>query len=155
MSKPLTIIVLLLATGTLHANELLRNGDFTRGTVSWKGDRKVVDEDENKYAVIDLDQKKAKALIQEKLNTKNVRDITLSFRYRTSENYDGGGITLRYVREKGGSTFRTIRLQPTKEWKTYQWDFNNSKQSDELTLRIEVLRGTGSIQFDDFSAIAK
>jgi hypothetical protein len=153
----LLIVLTLGLAGTVHADdELLRNGDFSRGKSGWKGEGKVTEDDkENKYIEIRVDAKDILDFYQEDLDVKNVKDLVLTFRYKTSADYSGRGFQLEFVRPTGGFTYRTVSIQSTPEWKSYTWNFARTKDSDELTLRIKILEGDGEIMFDDFSVTAK
>lgn len=155
MKLPLLILATLCAV-SLHANDVLRNGDFSRGTGSWKGDRRVVTEGEAKYLQVDLDRRKHKEFSQDKLSVKGADRVVLTFRYRTSEDYESSkGITLRFLRPNAGSTYRDLKITASPDWKTHTWDFSRIRGADELTFLIEVHEGKGSIMFDDFSAIVQ
>ncbi len=146
---------LLLIACTVNADELLRNGDFERGTSGWKGDRKVVEySGNNKVCEIKVDDD-IQSFYQEDLDVKDLKDIVLTFKYKVSSDYKGRGLTMKFIRPDRGFTYRTIDLKGGDKWHTYKWNFGEIRGADEITLEIEILEGEGTILLDDFSVTPK
>ncbi|QYY36937.1 hypothetical protein [Ruficoccus sp. ZRK36] len=155
MSRYTALCLLFVFTfgfaGALHAgDDLLRNGDFSRGLSGWKGDRKIAEDGDNKYVVVRLNSKDTQKFEQDDLDVKNVRAVEVKLRFRVSDDYSGRGFILRFS-YAGGSTYTNVDKGLSTEWKSIGWTFENSRGLDEITFSVEVLPGDGSIEFDDFS----
>jgi len=151
----LIVLLLLFSVASGFAQEsLLKNGDFEKGTSDWKGKYKVVDEGDNMVACIDVDRRKELAF-EQKVRTRKIKDLALTFRYKTSTDYEGRGLVVRFSRPDGSSTFNTTDLAASTEWKEYFWNFGEIREAKKMTLIITAKDGKGKIYFDDFVMIAK
>jgi len=154
--KPiLSVLVLTLVAGALHGEELLRNGDFERGTSGWKGDRKVIEYSaDNKVCRIEVDDE-IQAFYQADIDVEDLKDVVLTFKYQISSDYSGRGLTMQFVRPDGSWTYRTINLENPGKWQTYKWHFGEIRGAEEITLKLEILEGEGTVMFDDISVQPK
>ena len=146
------------AGSTGGGENLLDNGDFEKKKARWKGDGSVeVVEAGNKALVLEIDDRKELEIAQ-KIKTKNLKRVVLTFRCKISEDFDGVGMTLRFVRPDRSSTYRTYapdRLSRGK-WKTYTWDFREIRDERDMIFKIETKTGdAGSIFIDDLKIVAK
>ncbi len=153
---PTLSLILVLAfglCGLLRADdELLRNGDFSRGTSGWKGDRNIEEDDKgNKYMLIEADDDEEQVFMQEDLDTKDLTAFLLTFRCRPSEDYVGKGLAIRFSHPSGMYYEFKILLKNQGEWDTIKGRFREMRTSDEVTLEIHVLPGEGTVMFDDIS----
>jgi hypothetical protein len=139
-------------SGVLRADdEFLRNGDFSRGSSGWKGDRKIQEEDGNKYLYIEAHKDEEQVVRQEKINAKDLEALVIRFRYRASPDYSGRGVAVRFVRPSGSSFQATLKVKPGGEWESVRGRFRGLRRMDEFTLELVVLPGEGGIAFDDIS----
>jgi hypothetical protein len=139
-------------SGVLRADdEFLRNGDFSRGTSGWKGDRKIQEEDGNKYMYVEADDDEEQVVRQEKLDGKNLEALVIRFRYRASEDYTGRGVAVRFVRPSGSYFQARLKVKPGGDWESVRGRFRELSKMDEFTLELVVLPGEGGIAFDDIS----
>jgi hypothetical protein len=148
-------LALASAPSTLaaEAENLLKNGDFEKGVTYWRGDRKVIGEEgkpENHVAQVDVNKRQARFFHQE-ADTRDMKDIRLTFRMKASADYKGRGVQLRFKRRQGGFTYRDLDVAAGADWKDVTWNFGEIRGENKLVLEVEVKDGdAGSVYFDDF-----
>ncbi|MBC2596404.1 hypothetical protein H5P28_19215 [Ruficoccus amylovorans] len=133
-------------------DEILRNGDFSRGTSGWKGDRKIQQDGEgNKYMLVEADDDEPAVVVQDKLDGKGLDVLVLRFRCLISEDYTGEGVRVRLVRPSGSAVTLTLRLTERGEWMPVTARLRGLRKMDEFALELGTFPGKGSIAFDDVS----
>jgi hypothetical protein len=143
--KQILFVFALIPTLCFGEN-LFRNSSMDTGS-TWAGDRKFETVDGNR--VMSLEARKNKTVISyQDVDTRDVTDLVLKFRYRISD-YNGRGFQIRGRRTAGGSTFRNMTLQTDGAWHEYTWNFTELRGSGQIRFSFELLEGSGSILLDD------
>ncbi len=147
------LFFITLSIGNLLGNELLKNGDISRGSSGWKGDRKIISIADNKLIEVKVSNKSIRSFTQEEIKCKGLKDVTLIFRYRASKDYNGRGMTVRFRKENYGTIYSSSKIVNDGNWHDYKWEFDQIKDSKKLDLIIEIKEGAGTVYFDDFSLV--
>lgn len=142
-----------IVLGYSQETNLIDNGDFTDGKRSWDGDVKFDSEAENRNGQIKVDDKKIRSF-QQKFKTKDVKDMVIKFKYKTSDNYKGRGFTVHIVLPSSSSVYYTIDVTANSKWDEFSKKFGELNDADFITLLIKVNEGEGEIYFDDFTVVA-
>lgn len=128
---------------------LLKNGDFEKGTSRWKGSRDDEELDGNKVLAVEADADEMQFFSQE-IDPDDYKDLHLVFRYKSSEDYKGRGLTIRWKRPDGSSTYRSISIKAAQDWEEEEWNFDQVRGARTINFIIEVKEGEGTLYFDDF-----
>ena len=143
----LMMTTMMALDGYAQAN-LLGNGNFENGKSEWKGKYEVVLEGNNKIGVIELDERKL-VDISQKFKVKDMKNVKLTFRYKTSPGFQSRGMTVVFEREDGGSTYQTMDVNANTEWQQYSWDFREIRETRKFTVIISLKEGVGQFFLDD------
>ncbi len=139
----------------------------------WKGTKKIASEDDGtakddkaaKPEKPDKEHKANRVLIvtakkndpvsfNQQVDTKDVEDLVITFRYRTKD-YAGRGLELRGIRPDRGSTLTNYKLVADGAWHEITWKFGQLRGNKKIDFQFALLQGDGSVEFDDVSAVAK
>ena len=161
MKKLLFILFLsALSTGSFgEENNILQNGDFSKGSKKWHGDIRVTHETsskKNKICIIKI--KDESRLFYQYAKPKKKTKITLQFRVKRSADYAGKGYQIRF--EKNGSYKIWDKKVPKK---ANQWvdikikiSYKNYKKCKYVKLEVRTKPGvSGFLYFDDFKLVEK
>lgn len=143
-------IVLTAAMGA-SAQDLLENGDFSKGERRWEGRWKCETEGENLFAMVDVHSSETRTFSQRFEIRNGVLDLTLKLKYKTSPDYKGRGFRTLFERPDGSYTYWDVPVKSTESWKTFDWNFSDIKNAKSLILKIEVRPGSGVLYFDDIT----
>ncbi|MBC2603448.1 hypothetical protein [Puniceicoccus vermicola] len=153
------LLFLFLFSSALQAENLIDNGDFESGRKDWKGDRDIeyeTDAETNKVLYFEVDDKPQE--IEQEFDAEDYRVFTVTYRVRATDDYQGLGYQIRFVRDSGSSTFYDRSVKAGADWKKEKITYKAVKDSDDLKLRITVIDdddGEGAILFDDVVLTAK
>jgi len=154
----ISLIFTLLSLASFgEENNLLQNGDFSKGTKKWHGDIRIIYETsskKNKVCVIKI--KDESFLFYQYAKSKKRKKVTIQFRVKRSADYVG--------KEK-------YQIRFWNNDRFYTWNKNVPKQADQwvhVTIKVPFKRckivklevrtkpGTsGCLYFDDFKLIEK
>lgn len=153
----LTLLVTMLGLLATHNTQAqtLDNGDISRGTAVWRGDRAVQNDPAdatNKVLAVELKKDKRQSFSQQ-VDTGGVPVLTFTFDVKTSADYKGDGITIRVTRPDGKYIFRGFNVEGA-EWRKITCDYE-PMGARRVTFAVEVKVGTGTLYFDNFTAKAK
>lgn len=152
------VLIPLLFCSALQAENLIENGDFESGRKDWKGDRDIkyeTEEEKNKVLYFEVDDKPQE--VDQEFDAEDYRIFTVTYRVRATDDYEGLGYQIRFVRDSGGSTFYDRSVKAGADWKNEKITYKAMKESDDLKLRVTVIDyddGEGAILFDDFVVTA-
>ena len=150
---PVILLTLLFSIPFfLAAGQSLRNGDLSRGSAIWSGDRRVIDDpDDPSNKILEMALKRnQKSSFYQLIDTAGVSFI-ISFRVKPSDGYKGDGIiTLRCTRADRSFVWQNFNIRG-KSWQTISWPFTEINGSRKVNFSIETERGEGKLLFDDFS----
>ena len=131
---------------------LVKDGKMDSST-GWSGDRKFETVDENRVLVMAAERSRS-AKVSTEVNTRNLTDLVISFRYRSS-GYDGRGLQLRCTRPDRSSTFRSIEIETDDQWHEYTWRFSEVRDAKSIEFSLELFKGTGAVMIDDVVIVSK
>jgi hypothetical protein len=159
MNKIRTAIISAGVTLASFAGEnLIINGDFAKGSSRWKGDENIEFEtpaEENKVCKIILDEDDDIKFHQE-IRTKGLKDLTVKYRLKKSQNYDGRGYDVRIIRDDGSFYFYNQSLPKNGDWNDRSVTFSDLKKSSRIKVTFLIRSGnSGYLLFDDISAAGK
>lgn len=166
-----------LSTSHAEPENLLDNGDFSKGRAGWETDGKVVEltpdgkagaepdpfavnapvaAAANKVLVVKLEKSKSREIAHEFKVPHDAQGVKLKFRVMPDEEFDSkanavGALTIKFMRTDGSSIFYSIPVQAKpNEWKEFAIKCGELGKATDLTLRIEIKPGKGTLTFDDF-----
>lgn len=140
------LFITILAPTLCLAENLVKDGSMD-SPAGWSGDRKFETVDDNRVLVMEAKSNRIMKVSTE-VNTRNVKDLVVTFRYRSSD-YDGRGFQLRGTRPGGGSTYRNLDVKADGEWHEYTWNFSEVRDSKSIDFSFSLLEGTGTVMIDD------
>lgn len=153
MKRTLGIIIATLISSSALSENLIRNGDFERGSGGWDGDERVVPEgsgSENHVCRIRLSSEDQE--FNQQIKSRNLKSVTLRFRAKRSPDNTGASYTVRFTRDDGSSVFYDFR-EFGSDWRTESLTFSDIDESKELLLSFEIKSGDkGHVDFDDIVA---
>lgn len=143
----------------LMADEnLIKNGDFSRGSSSWRGKRNIEYEtaaEENKICQIEIDDDDDIEFWQS-MRTSRLKDLTLTFKIKKSPDYKGRGYQIRFIRPDGSYTYMTRPVPKNDSWKEMEIKFSDLKKSSQIDLKFIVRSGeSGWLAFDDIVVVGE
>ncbi|MDR0533251.1 MAG: hypothetical protein LBH01_04785 [Verrucomicrobiales bacterium] len=166
--KKLSVILLIVATlsGPVFAQDtmgivtnpamegnLFKNGDMNNGTIGWQGDRRFVDDGDNRVMEVKA-KKSGPRVFSQEISTEKATGLTVKFKYKTAD-YKGKGLRIE-VKWTSGNTQYTrygdVELKADGAWQEAGnkiTDINASKVSVVFTLS----EGEGTVYFDDIMAL--
>jgi len=154
----LTAIFVVISTFAIADEELVENGDFSKGSSRWDGDENVEYEtsaEQNKVCKIEVDDD-GDLEFHQKFSVDDYKDLFLTFKIRKSEDYEGRGYQVRFIRKDGSYTYMERKLPKNNDWKEMEIKFSDIKRSSHIELRFIVRSGeSGYLAFDDISVIGK
>ncbi|HRQ90909.1 MAG TPA: hypothetical protein PLA50_19120 [Bacteroidia bacterium] len=140
------LFITLLAPACCLADNLVKDGSMD-SPAGWSGDRKFETVDDNRVML--LEAKKNRIMeVSTEVSTRNVKDLVVTFRYRSSD-YVGRGFQLRGTRPGGGFTYNTFDLKVDGEWHERTWRFSEIRDSKSINFSFSLLEGTGTVMIDD------
>lgn len=140
------ILLILMMPLFASAENLAKDSSMDTST-GWSGDRKFKVVEDNRVLEMEADKKKT-VFVHQDLRTREITDLYIKFRYRSSD-YKGRGLQMRGKRDTGSSTFRTITITANGKWNEVEWRFSEIRGSNELRLSLELLQGEGTVMIDD------
>lgn len=152
----------LIAAATANIENLINNGDFSRGG-GWRGDGRIGKpntNEENKAYIVGLGGK-PKSFEQTVMLNGRYNSIELTYRAMASDDYkpanDGIASFSTELRQKpspGSYRSNDVTLSEKGKWKNckIRWECPNAK---ELNIKIILRPGSGDIYFDDFVLTGK
>lgn len=157
MKKSILLLAAALCAPHLHAENMLKNGDFQGGTTGWKGDRKVLEEaagSKNKIARVEAGRKPQS--FSQTIDIKKEKTLVLTFRVRKSADYAGLGYSVRFKRRDNSYTFFERVVDEEDGWQEVTIRFLDLQDSRKIELSVVVLPGEkGYLEFDDFAVEGK
>lgn len=141
-----TLLIIALMPTLCFAENLFKNSSMDTAS-TWAGDRKFETVEGERVISLEAKKNKPQSFYQE-VDTRDVKDVVLKFRYRTSD-YSGRGLQIRGKRQNRSSTFRTINLTADGQWHEYTWQFTEMRDSGRMRFSLELLEGTGTVLIDD------
>ena len=161
MKRILTIITLSVCSIISGASEnIVINGDFSKGSSRWKGDANIEFEtpaEQNKICVIKVDHDRDRTFSQ-KIRTRKRGALTLKFKVKKSDNYDGGGYGAGYVIElvRNQDDYQISNPKKFPPPENNDWtevEFIQGVGNEPVELKFKILKGnSGYLMFDDISA---
>lgn len=151
-----SILFLFALVLPLFAEEenLVSNGDFQKKKSGWKGDGKADFEGDNIFLTLDVDSRDLSEIVQ-KVRTKDLKDLILTFKARKSDDYDGRGFYVRFERPDGSYTFYTHE-RINDDWSDFTVRYGDLKDSKYIFLKFLVREGEeGSVDFDDIVLVGE
>jgi len=146
---------ILLAASACFADEnLLNNGDFSKGMVSWKGDFKVVDEGDGPVAAVSLDRRKPLEL-EQTVNVSDLSAVRVTLRYKTTPDFKGSSMSIGFAFRDRSAHYLIHQVKPGETWQTVSWTSNDLRGQKKATLRVEFKPGSGILYIDDVELVAK
>jgi len=150
-------------------DEMIENGDFSKGSSRWTGNKEIVYETpakKNKVCKVETDENDHTGFSQ-KITTRGVRRLTVKFRIKKSRDYDSENpnwpCKVYFKKTKDGPGKYLGHFQPEKRLKNiwgYDWvDVEGtivlSKKSSSGYLTFGVSGFSGYVMFDDISVTAQ
>ena len=139
---------------SIASENLITNGDFTKGSSRWKGNENIefeTPDEKNKICKIEVDDDDDIEFFQP-INTSKLKDLTLKFKIKKSANYKGRGYEVRFIRNDGSYTFMTRNPPKNNDWKDMEIKFSNLKKSSRVKVKFIIKSGkSGYLAFDDIS----
>ena len=141
------------------AVNLVKNGDFQKGTSGWRGDRKVIPEpsnSKNNICAVKIDAEETQTFSQ-KIKTRGIEALVVRFRLKKSEDYNGEGLSIWFDPGDGTTSGTGCLLPKTTDWKELEYSMGHVVRGvSRGTLLFKVKKGTsGSLFFDDIVVIDK
>jgi hypothetical protein len=159
--KNINCAILALAFPLLSTagENLIKNGDFSKGSSRWKGDENIEFEtpaEKNKICKIIVDEDDDIEFFQSISSTSKYKDLMLKFRVKKSDNYKGRGYQVRFIRSDGSYTYMTRPLPKNSDWKDMEIKFSDLKKSSRIDLKFIIRSGdSGYLAFDDITVIGE
>lgn len=153
--KKIIPVVLAIAFPLLSiaSENLITNGDFSKGSSRWKGDENIefeTPDEKNKICLIEIDEDDDIEFYQSISSTSKYKDLVLKFKIKKSADYKGRGYQVRFIRSDGSYSYMTRSLPKNNEWKDMEIKFSDLKKSSKIDLKFIVRSGdSGSLAFDN------
>ena len=154
MRKTLPIYIIILTCLSIAAagKNLLINGDFEKGRNRWSGDLELSMEGDNKICKLELEDDEDVSFYQ-KISILDVKEITLRYKVKTSADYKGEGIGLRF--ESTGTMVTSRQAPNDNEWHLVKLTYSNSYNWKRIKVIFIAKKGVGTIYFDDIEVTTK
>ena len=160
MKTRLSLFILVtMGIATLAGAEenLIKNGDFSKGTSRWGGKKKITFETEakkNKVCKIKVKKKHSYTFYQT-ISTSKKTDLILSFKIKKSNDYKGKGYQVKFELQTDTTWYWKKSSPPKKPNKWVKVSFRMKKErfrnSSHFKMMIKVNPGSsGYLMFDDF-----
>lgn len=154
----LTIVLLILmafanktfVSAATDDENLISNGSFDEGVSKWGGQQKFIEEDGNKVGYINV--LSFKQTMEQSFDTKGVKSVNVTLRYKASDDYKGKGFQVQIHKENVGWTywqFRDVKIDKKAKWHDFKMNFSGFKATGIYSLRIVIPPGSGKLFFDD------
>lgn len=153
--KTITYAILAIAfpLASIASENLIINGDFSKGSSRWKGDENIefeTPDEKNKICKIEIDEDDDIEFYQSISSTSKYKDLTLKFKIKKSADYKGRGYQIRFIRNDGSYSYMTRKLPKNNEWKDMEIKFSDLKKSSKIEVKFIVRSGeSGYLAFDD------
>ncbi len=159
-TKPMLVLLAFCLLPLAGQENLFRNGDLEKSG-GWKGDGRVMAENgktDNKVWAMPLGPKLKSFSQTISLNGKQ-KVLVVSFRVRASEDYAAGNpdlplLEMRFSAPGEPSYSRQIMVTEKKVWRTYTYPIA-CEGYKSIAFSFWSPDGRGTLEFDDFAAIAK
>jgi hypothetical protein len=162
-SITMTVIGLCLLTHCTFAQEnILKNGDFSKGKMGWKMKpgvriREIPDPNNtiNRFVEVSLDKSENQTLWTAFDIKSKTKAVKVGLRVKPGAGYasaipDSNQLTVRITRPNKGSTFTGWKIDANKgDWQNFDWDFSSFEGERDFTFSIEFHPGTGTVWLDD------
>jgi hypothetical protein len=154
-----TLSFSLLSFAATTSKNLIRNGDFEKGSTLWSGDKNVVYETAgktNRICRIEVDKKEDITFYQ-KIVTKNIEDLKITFRVKKSRDYKGEGLSIKFDRGDGTASGISRDLPDNTDWNKVEWTAGQVARGKSRVKMIFVVESgkAGSLSFDDIEVVEK
>ena len=147
------ILVIAFPLLTIAGENLITNGDFSKGSSRWKGDENIefeTPEEKNKICKIEVDEDDDIEFYQFISSTSKYKDLILKFKIKKSANYKGRGYQVRFIRSDGSYSYMTRNLPKNNDWKDMEIKFSDLKKSSRIELKFIIRSGdSGYLAFDN------
>lgn len=147
------ILAITLPILSIAGENLIINGDFSKGSSRWKGDENIefeTPEEKNKICKIEVDEDDDIEFLQSISSTSKYKDLILKFKIKKSENYKGRGYQVRFIRSDGSYTYMNRDLPKNNDWKDMEIKFSDLQKSSRIELKFIIRSGdSGYLAFDD------
>lgn len=158
MKKYLVIIMLAgLAHASTAGKNLIKNGDFEKGSTRWGGDKNIVYETEaktNRICKIEVGEEQKYEFYQ-KINTSNVDYLNVRFRIKKSPDYDGKGYMISFRRGDGSGQGAGKSLPANNDWNIVEFkslDYVHGESNLKVVFTVMGAE-SGSLSFDDIEIV--
>ncbi len=131
---------------------LAKNGDFSKGKLSWKSNVKVTTntEDENKHVILHLKKVKDGVTFSQKINFGNAKVLEISFKSKSNKKNQG---SVKCWREKRNYTYYKFSTG-VNEWKTTTIKYSGMERKRSITLEFSFPGKDGTISLDDITVFS-
>ena len=146
------ILAIALPLSSIASENLITNGDFSKGSSRWKGDENIefeTPEEKNKICKIEIDEDDDIEFYQP-IRTSKYKDLILKFKIKKSADYKGRGYQVRFIRNDGSYSYMTRNLPKNNEWKDMEIKFSDLKKSSKVEVKFIIRSGeSGYLAFDN------
>lgn len=140
------ILLLFLASGSLFAENLFDNSTMDSAG-GWKGTRKFIDDAGNRVISVEGNRNRIVGFTQD-VATRGMKELVLSFRYKTSD-YKGGWLEVRGKNQSAGGSYYQMYLKADGQWQKQSYKFHDFGKNNQTTFSITLKKGEGTVFFDD------
>jgi hypothetical protein len=158
MQKIIVFLILTLITDVrfqaIASENLLKNGDFDKGTSAW-GNFKTELIDSNNVCVVEASTVAKK--LQQSFTAMGLKEVELTFKYKASPEYKGKGFQVQINKEQVGWNqwyFRNVAIKDNAEWSTFKMKYDKFQSSGIYSIKIEIHPGAGKLYFDDIVLVS-
>ena len=169
MKYALAVVVMLMALSSraaLVAENLLKNGDFEKGRMSWSmepGLRVVPiaevlpqapDPARGQVLAVDLHKSNRLTLSDRIRIDRKTRALVIRMKVRPGPGFnplaaDVPQFTLRMEYSSGGAIFVAKTIDPKGDWQDVKWDFPDLRNNQQFKFLVEFHPGAGVFLVDD------
>ena len=169
MKYALAVLVLFMALSSraaLVAENLLKNGDFEKGSMSWSmepGLRVVPiaealpqapDPARGQVLAVDLHKSNRLTLSDRIRIDRKTRALVIRMKVRPGPGFaplaaDVPQFTLRMEYSSGGAIFVAKTIDPKGDWQDVKWDFPDLRNNQQFKFAVEFHPGAGVFLVDD------
>ena len=157
--------LLVCTCSVLGKENVIRNGDFEKGKFKWKTDSRMRSVEEagletqaiNKVLEVEIHKNKQKTVSQAISLRSNVRELDISFRIKSSNDYTNLNVLeddffMRCQQETSNLiqyTTRGGKLEKKGKWEDVEWSLKPFNGTKPLIFSITFNPGHGKIWLDD------
>jgi len=159
MRQKILLLTLMLTAQLTHAENLVRNGNFSEGINGWSGtDLSVTKLNGNQYLKIWPRKRDTLRLYQTFAIPGEFQSYNISLKYKTDNNFSGKGITVSAMPSKAPDgvqeIHKTFKLKRTADWVPLNWNINfesNLTNCTQMQMNLQILPGQGRLYLDDIA----